>query len=646
MLFDSLQAPVVTSQPSQVNTTTPSPLTRRAEARTPAVDTMSKITQKHRVNLSLQANGSTDATLSQLKSSTAVQTKPVTIATVPARYSSRKSSAVTGSGEVYAEETPTQETPTQETPIQETSTRAVLIDNNGVVDNAARGRDDNTNFHTVHKEAVALRNFQICAPNKARHSPPSLKEILQASSPDSGASSGNPRPQLSAANQSNPRRVGWMEHQFIGASRPVHISRRRSFPSKLPDLGKNGLQTEALELSAVKNEPGRREPILVFNGDLEIDKRAGWSFENQRKRLKEQKGCLKEREERLQGHEERLPEHKERIKEFERDINNSVGQMENEEAERMLNYWQKINDMTEEWFKVTGNIWVMVRLKAVEGAEQHQEKAHIQYFEEDQGKMILRLPKQSPHSKTAWTDFEFVFDSVFRESATNELIFKKVQPMVQAGLSGANVCIIGDGQSGAGKSFTLFTGPDAISKSASRQIFRWLKDREQIGWRYRVTISALEVYRGEVKDVAAENGSNVNVILGSRKYELRGLRKRAVSNVVEADRLFEDICGRRTNRSTNKNSVSSRSHLVAMLSITSACSDETFRSTIWLVDLAGSELLSTTEIGWETDATRLAETREISLERSDFHNSLRHIYSSRIPTDSMVRRRFPWTTRR
>ncbi|GFZ02844.1 P-loop containing nucleoside triphosphate hydrolases superfamily protein [Actinidia rufa] len=103
---------------------------------------------------------------------------------------------------------------------------------------------------------------------------------------------------------------------------------------------------------------------------------------------------------------------------------------------------------------------------------------------------------------------EFGFDKVFSQEATQEDVFVEVEPILRSALDGHNVCILAYGQTGTGKTFTM----DGTSDSPGL-VLRALEDLiRQASFdnsaSFTFSISMLEVYLGNLRDLLAPKPSS------------------------------------------------------------------------------------------------------------------------------------------
>ncbi|KAI4239787.1 MAG: hypothetical protein LQ349_000095 [Xanthoria aureola] len=74
-----------------------------------------------------------------------------------------------------------------------------------------------------------------------------------------------------------------------------------------------------------------------------------------------------------------------------------------------------------------------------------------------------------------WT---YDVDHIFDQTVGTYNIFDKISPLISAALDGKTLAVIADGQSNAGKSYTMFEGHVAIARQAGWRIFQDIESQE------------------------------------------------------------------------------------------------------------------------------------------------------------------------
>ena len=192
-----------------------------------------------------------------------------------------------------------------------------------------------------------------------------------------------------------------------------------------------------------------------------------------------------------------------------------------------------------------------------------------------------------------------------------------------------NVCFIADGQSGSGKSYFLFNGPDALAPAIGKEIWNAERRHEST-----VECTALEVYQDEARDLLCPKGSPQT---GPLKFKFRGGNQEVVgarSEPIESEEqlrtLFTQICRKRHVSATGENAVSSRGHMMCTLTIRSASRE----TRVVIVDLAGSERRH----GESLEGDQRKENHDINKSRSNIRRALVSFASNTPPNkDCAVR---------
>ncbi|KAA8544993.1 hypothetical protein F0562_019790 [Nyssa sinensis] len=221
---------------------------------------------------------------------------------------------------------------------------------------------------------------------------------------------------------------------------------------------------------------------------------------------------------------------------------------------------------------------------------------------------------------------EFGLDKVFSQEASQEDVFVEVEPILRSALDGNNVCIFAYGQTGTGKTFTMEGTNDSpgIVPRALEELFRQASLDSSASFTF--SMSMLEVYLGNLRDLLAAKPSgrayqpvsrcNLNIQTDPKGLvEIEGLTEVEISNFTKASWWYTKGRRVRSTSWTNVNEASSRSHCLMRITIfrngdASGCKAEV--SKLWMVDLGGSERLLKTGATGQT----LDEGRAINLSLS------------------------------
>eukprot|EP00948_MAST-09A_sp_MAST-9A-sp1_P000198 g198.t1 len=201
--------------------------------------------------------------------------------------------------------------------------------------------------------------------------------------------------------------------------------------------------------------------------------------------------------------------------------------------------------------------------------------------------------------------FLWSFDERDKDFVSQETVFQQLGTnMLNCAFAGVNASLLAYGQTGAGKSYTMFgkdggtsltsddMSPGIIPRSCFA-LFHQISNSQDSVSTYFVEISFLEVYNNRLRDLLRPETSEKLRIRENKKTGVfvEGLTSIAVSNAQDCIDILEIGLGNRTKSLTKANDHSSRSHAIFTLDITHHANDENVarRSRLTFVDLAGSE---------------------------------------------------------
>lgn len=260
---------------------------------------------------------------------------------------------------------------------------------------------------------------------------------------------------------------------------------------------------------------------------------------------------------------------------------------------------ERLNTAITRCFIDGGDFWTMVRIRAKIPSDGFK----AQFLLNVVSSKTVSFIETRKHLRGGTEHIQTNYDAshVFGPSCSNREVFARIEPAVDALFLGHDVCIMCDGQSGSGKSYTLFTGKDAIAPSTATSLFRW-RDRMIEEQEYcRITFSALEVYKDGVRDLLAgskrpTSGSAVTIKLVNNVAQIQGHTARDVDSPDALVSMLGSAGGQLRVSANDKNPVSSRGHYICTVSIAWGGAEGKIanQAALYLVDLAGSEQLSTT----------------------------------------------------
>jgi len=196
----------------------------------------------------------------------------------------------------------------------------------------------------------------------------------------------------------------------------------------------------------------------------------------------------------------------------------------------------------------------------------------------------------------------FQYDAIFGPQSSQEEVYEECRQLVQSSVDGYNVTIFTYGQTGAGKTWTLYGSADqpGISPRTCEEIFL-VMDREKDRFDFVVKASMVELYCSHLRDllntdkepppieIHPEKGRN-----GQPMIRLQGVSDREVKNLQDLTQVIGTGLKQRKVKATNMNATSSRSHLMLLIQVdsTSKATGQERHGKVTIVDLAGCERLS------------------------------------------------------
>ncbi|XP_031203551.1 kinesin-like protein KIFC2 isoform X3 [Mastomys coucha] len=230
--------------------------------------------------------------------------------------------------------------------------------------------------------------------------------------------------------------------------------------------------------------------------------------------------------------------------------------------------------------ELKGNIRVLCRLRPAEG-----KPSSLVSMEPGQGGTITTCYRGRQH--------RFRLDWVFPQDASQEEVFRQLEPAVLSCLQGYSVCIFTYGQTGTGKTYSMEGPPEdpGIAPRALQLLFREMGT----GGHHHVTLSMVEIYNEAVRDLLATGPPERLVVrqgpAGQGGIQVAGLTHWDVPNLETLHQMLSLGRSNRATAATVMNQHSSRSHALVTLTLRAASPPRAqgITGTLHLVDLAGSE---------------------------------------------------------
>ncbi|XP_037492430.1 kinesin-like protein KIN-10B [Jatropha curcas] len=187
----------------------------------------------------------------------------------------------------------------------------------------------------------------------------------------------------------------------------------------------------------------------------------------------------------------------------------------------------------------------------------------------------------------------YQLDSFFgqEDNSVSRIFEKEVSPLIPGIFQGYNATVFAYGATGSGKTFTM-QGTDKLPGLMPQAMSTILSTCESRG--SKVEISYYEVYLDRCYDLLELREKEI-IILDDKEGQthLRGLSRVPVNSMAEFQEVFARVTQRRKIAHTGLNDVSSRSHGVLVIGVTTPCCDGDSGTLITgklnLIDLAGNE---------------------------------------------------------
>ncbi|KAI0834095.1 P-loop containing nucleoside triphosphate hydrolase protein [Hypoxylon sp. FL0890] len=242
-----------------------------------------------------------------------------------------------------------------------------------------------------------------------------------------------------------------------------------------------------------------------------------------------------------------------------------------------------------------GNIRVMCRIRPAPAYTPKEDLVEFGprekgEFTNNWGKLSVPVERKTALGRTDTVMRSFDFERIFGPEESNNDIFDEISELVECALDGDKVGIFAYGQTGAGKTHTLcnrcfdgYSGDGMICKTLA---LMFDTAEKTTGYKYSISMSVVEIYVDKTYDLLREpvGGDKVQTRLEQAKFV-------SLTSIAAANEIIEFAMDERVTSSTEKNSDSSRSHLILTFRIDKVGPEPGQDTTgfLYLVDLAGSE---------------------------------------------------------
>eukprot|EP00930_Biecheleria_cincta_P071327 TRINITY_DN58844_c0_g1_i1.p1 TRINITY_DN58844_c0_g1~~TRINITY_DN58844_c0_g1_i1.p1 ORF type:complete len:676 (+),score=164.57 TRINITY_DN58844_c0_g1_i1:118-2028(+) len=201
---------------------------------------------------------------------------------------------------------------------------------------------------------------------------------------------------------------------------------------------------------------------------------------------------------------------------------------------------------------------------------------------------------------------DFTFDSIFSAGASQDDVFHDCTDLVQSAVDGHNITIFAYGQTGAGKTFTMYGSDEhpGVAPCTIQEVFRKCAEDSQ-RFQFTVKASMLELYNNDLVDLLAPKGKaeKPQIRLDAAGHvNLQNVIEKSVAGAEALRTVLRTGHERRRVASTAMNSDSSRSHLILIIILArfNKQTGEVNTGRITLVDLAGSERVKRSQVSGES----------------------------------------------
>jgi len=235
-----------------------------------------------------------------------------------------------------------------------------------------------------------------------------------------------------------------------------------------------------------------------------------------------------------------------------------------------------------------GKVRVYCRVRPLSTKEQNAGDSTVLQSTDD---MTLLLPDGNT----------FACDGIY-SPGSQEQIFNDCRDLVQSAVDGKNVTIFSYGNTGTGKTYTMYgkSNEDGIAQRAIREVFNLSKG---LGDDCSVEISAsmLELYNDRLIDLQGKKGETHKLRVrqdGAGTVRVEGLQELKAKDSSELMDIFRSGVKQRIMTGNAMNVESSRSHVIFTVKVetVNVSTEEVLAGKIVLCDLGGSEQLKRTEV--------------------------------------------------
>lgn len=263
-----------------------------------------------------------------------------------------------------------------------------------------------------------------------------------------------------------------------------------------------------------------------------------------------------------------------------------------------------------------GRIRVCCRIRPLSAAELSRHEAEAVSAVDDR-----RLEVQLPGGVQ-----QFTFNSVFGpEEESSQEIFEDCRDLAQSAGDGHNVTVFSYGQTGAGKTYTMFgnKGQDGLAQQMVHEVFACVAElsREHTDPRVTMTGSVMELYNNHLVDllrpIDQQGRQDPGLKIGidsNGSVEVDGLKQKPVRNPTELLAVLGEGLSQRLAAQHVLNFESSRSHMIFTVTLwrEAAQGKSASKSKLIFCDLGGCERLKRTQVVGELQREAIEINKSLS----------------------------------
>lgn len=247
--------------------------------------------------------------------------------------------------------------------------------------------------------------------------------------------------------------------------------------------------------------------------------------------------------------------------------------------------------------EIKGNIRVNVRIRPpIEADLAAKEDDIIELL--DSKNLMLTMPnsvgaaQQMVKSTNLVTKHLYQFERIFGQDSRQSEIYEELSCLLHSVYEGVNVCIFAYGNTGSGKTYTIFGGQKEEEKGLLPRTLANIQNKIAASpeLQFSVRYCFSELYNDRLFDLQDDGKVELD------SFRMKDLKAEPGELIGRLTALVQEAKKKRTTSRTEMNASSSRSHAFFQFEVSSAEKQATRtiekRGTVTFIDLAGSEKIS------------------------------------------------------